>query len=146
MQWINVKDRLPEYQAYCGSERFAHVIVSVNGCVGQGMFCNGRWEFLGLKNVAVSHWTPLPEPPSEYEDIEIEDLNLSNRTMNCLKNAEIKTLGELKQKTEKELLKINSFGKKCLREVVDLLLHFDCKTPKENPYLKAFYDKSTEGL
>jgi len=64
-EWISVEDRLPEYQAYAGSEKFAHVLVCVNGNIGQGMFCNEVWEFMGLKNVNVTHWMPLPDPPEE---------------------------------------------------------------------------------
>jgi len=63
MKWISVKDRLPEYQAYCGSEEFVHVLACVNGCVNQAMFCNGKWEFMGIKGVEVTHWMPLPDPP-----------------------------------------------------------------------------------
>ncbi|RMH75123.1 MAG: DNA-directed RNA polymerase subunit alpha [Actinomyces sp.] len=48
----------------------------------------------------------------------IEDLDLSERPRNCLKRAQINTLGELLQKTEDDLLAITNFGQKSLDEVV----------------------------
>lgn len=62
-KWIDAMVEVPKYQAYVGSEQFAHIIVCVNGNVGQGMYCNGKWEFMGIKNVNISHWMPLPDPP-----------------------------------------------------------------------------------
>jgi DNA-directed RNA polymerase sigma subunit (sigma70/sigma32) len=51
----------------------------------------------------------------------IEELELSIRTTNCLKNANIKTVIELVQKTEGEVLGIKSFGKKSLDEIKEVL-------------------------
>jgi len=51
----------------------------------------------------------------------IEELDLSVRAMNCLKNANIKLIGELVQKTEDELLKTKNFGRKSLNEIKTLL-------------------------
>jgi len=67
-KWFETKNKLPEYQAYAGSEQFVHVLVCVNGCVGQGMYCNGKWEFMGMQNVDVTHWMPLPDPPPGEEE------------------------------------------------------------------------------
>ena len=47
----------------------------------------------------------------------IEDLDLSERPRNCLKRAQINTIGELCQKTEEDLLNITNFGQKSLDEV-----------------------------
>lgn len=47
----------------------------------------------------------------------VETLQFSHRTANCLKKEEVKTLGQLLEYTESELLKIKSFGKICLDEV-----------------------------
>lgn len=51
----------------------------------------------------------------------IVDLELSVRALNCLKKENIVYVGDLVQKKEYELLRIQDFGKKCLREVKDLL-------------------------
>jgi DNA-directed RNA polymerase subunit alpha len=65
----------------------------------------------------------------------VEDLELSVRSANCLKNAGINTIGELVQKTEAEMLKTKNFGRKSLSEIKDILneygLAFGMK-PDEN--------------
>jgi DNA-directed RNA polymerase subunit alpha len=50
-------------------------------------------------------------------DIPIEDLDLSERPRNCLKRAQVNTIGELLQKSEDDLLNITNFGNKSLDEV-----------------------------
>jgi DNA-directed RNA polymerase subunit alpha len=50
-------------------------------------------------------------------DLPIEDLDLSERPRNCLKRAQINTVGELLNKTEDDLLNITNFGQKSLDEV-----------------------------
>jgi DNA-directed RNA polymerase subunit alpha len=54
-------------------------------------------------------------------DLPIEDLDLSERPRNCLKRAQINTVGELVQKTEDDLLAITNFGQKSLDEVLQKL-------------------------
>ena len=49
------------------------------------------------------------------------DLNLSVRALNCLKAAEVETLGDLVQYNKTDLLKFRNFGKKSLSELDDLL-------------------------
>ncbi|HEY7070891.1 MAG TPA: DNA-directed RNA polymerase subunit alpha [Acidimicrobiales bacterium] len=51
-------------------------------------------------------------------DLPIEDLDLSERPRNCLKRAQINTVGELLEKTEDDLLAITNFGQKSLDEVI----------------------------
>lgn len=51
----------------------------------------------------------------------IEDLNLSVRAYNCLKSANINTIGELVAKDESELLKFRNFGKKSLAELIEVI-------------------------
>jgi len=53
--------------------------------------------------------------------VSVEELELSVRSANCLKTANIKTLGELVQKTEGEMLKTKNFGKKSLNEIKEKL-------------------------
>ncbi|MBW3575501.1 MAG: DNA-directed RNA polymerase subunit alpha, partial [Actinobacteria bacterium] len=54
-------------------------------------------------------------------DLPIEDLDLSERPRNCLKRAQVNTIGELLQKTEDDLLAITNFGQKSLDEVAEKL-------------------------
>ena len=51
----------------------------------------------------------------------VEELELSVRSYNCLKNANIQTIGELVQKTEPEMLKTKNFGRKSLNEIKEIL-------------------------
>ncbi len=69
----------------------------------------------------------LPEKEDEKGNVNeiltrsVEDLELSVRSANCLKNAGINTIGELVQKTEAEMLKTKNFGRKSLSEIKDIL-------------------------
>lgn len=51
----------------------------------------------------------------------IDELELSVRSANCLKNANIKYIGEMVQKTEQEMLKTKNFGRKSLNEIKEIL-------------------------
>ena len=51
----------------------------------------------------------------------VDELELSVRSYNCLKNADIKTLGDLVTKSESEMLKTKNFGRKSLNEIKDIL-------------------------
>ena len=57
----------------------------------------------------------------ELLDHSVEELELSVRSSNCLRDAGIRTLGDLVQKTEAEMLKYRNFGRKSLQELVDIL-------------------------
>jgi DNA-directed RNA polymerase subunit alpha len=76
----------------------------------------------------------LPEEEEEEEEVSAEEqalydklrlpiseLELSVRSSNCLKEANIKSLAELVRKTEEELLNFRNFGKKSLTEIGDVL-------------------------
>src|SRR6202011_2067316 len=63
---------------------------------------------------ATSGGSPDLDPP-------IEDLDLSERPRNCLKRAQVNTVGELVTKTEDDLLAITNFGQKSLDEVLQKL-------------------------
>ena len=54
-------------------------------------------------------------------ELSIEHLELSERPNNCLKRAQINTIGELLQKSEADLLAITNFGQKSLDEIIDVL-------------------------
>jgi DNA-directed RNA polymerase subunit alpha len=51
----------------------------------------------------------------------VEELELSVRSYNCLKNAGIQTIGELVQKSESEMLRTKNFGRKSLNEIKEIL-------------------------
>ena len=51
----------------------------------------------------------------------VDELELSVRSANCLQNANIKTIGDLVQKTEAEMLKTKNFGRKSLKEIKEIL-------------------------
>jgi DNA-directed RNA polymerase subunit alpha len=51
----------------------------------------------------------------------VDELELSVRSYNCLKNANIRTIGELVQKTENDMLKTKNFGRKSLNEIKEIL-------------------------
>lgn len=52
----------------------------------------------------------------------VDDLELSVRSANCLKNANIRYIGELVTKSEAEMLKTKNFGRKSLNEIKDILV------------------------
>jgi len=75
----------------------------------------------------------------------VNELELSVRSANCLKNANIKTIADLVQKSEGEMLKTKNFGRKSLNEIKEILtemgLSFGMKI--DNEKLKA-YEKSLQ--
>ena len=66
----------------------------------------------------------------------VEELELSVRSYNCLKNANIQTIAELVQKTDGEMLKTRNFGRKSLNEIKEILedmgLHLGMKVDAED--------------
>src|SRR5271169_4239631 len=58
---------------------------------------------------------------SEVLNRSVEELELSVRSYNCLKNANIQSIGELVQKTEAEMLRTKNFGRKSLNEIKEIL-------------------------
>jgi DNA-directed RNA polymerase subunit alpha len=70
---------------------------------------------------ATSEEQRKPEIRNENLNRSVEELELSVRSYNCLKNANIQTIGELVQKTEAEMLKTKNFGRKSLNEIKEIL-------------------------
>ncbi len=62
----------------------------------------------------------------------IDDLDFSVRAYNCLKRANINTLGDLTEKTETEMMKIRNLGKKSLKEVMDKIKDMGLKFRDED--------------
>ena len=81
--------------------------------------------FVTLDQPADQATESVVEPPraasNEHLEKSVEELELSVRSYNCLKNAEIRTIRELVQKTEAEMLKTKNFGRKSLNEIKEIL-------------------------
>ncbi len=80
--------------------------------------------FIELSNIAQSVDVlkeTVEEEKNKYQDMTIEELDLSVRSYNCLKRASITTVMELTQKTEEDMMKVKNLGKKSLKEVKEKL-------------------------
>ena len=66
---------------------------------------------------------PSRSAPAYNENLDrsVDELELSVRAYNCLKNSDIKTIRDLVQKSEGEMLKTKNFGRKSLNEIKDIL-------------------------
>jgi len=69
--------------------------------------------------------SPEDDRLAEYFSRSVDELELSVRSYNCLKNAGIRTIGELVQKSEAEMLKTKNFGRKSLNEIKEILTKMD---------------------
>jgi DNA-directed RNA polymerase subunit alpha len=94
---------------------------------------------------------PEPEEPEKKEEPlnenlyrSVEELELSVRSANCLKNANIKHIGELVQKTEQEMLKTKNFGRKSLNEIKEVLAEMGLKLGMTLEGFKPPEEKSAE--
>jgi DNA-directed RNA polymerase subunit alpha len=81
--------------------------------------------FINLEDAGDLQADALADTPraalNENLDKSVEELELSVRSYNCLKNANIRTIRELVQKTEGEMLKTKNFGRKSLNEIKEIL-------------------------
>ncbi len=81
--------------------------------------------FINLEEFADQPSEVVAEQPesvlNENLDKSVEELELSVRSYNCLKNANIQTIRELVQKTEGDMLKTKNFGRKSLNEIKEIL-------------------------
>ncbi|MBW1646273.1 MAG: DNA-directed RNA polymerase subunit alpha [Deltaproteobacteria bacterium] len=97
-------------------------------------------------NFDESQIPPVDEPAVETDEVKpineklylnVDELELSVRSANCLKNANIRLIGELVQKTETEMLTTKNFGRKSLNEIKDILsnmgLSLGMKVPDFDP-------------
>ena len=57
--------------------------------------------------------------PAEHYNMTVEELELSSRTLNCLKRAALNKVGEVMEKSKSDLLEIRNFGEKSYRELYD---------------------------
>jgi len=80
--------------------------------------------FINIEEEAELEQAPQEKPAAVYNenlDRSVEELELSVRSYNCLKNANITTIRELVQKSEQEMLKTKNFGRKSLNEIKEIL-------------------------
>jgi DNA-directed RNA polymerase subunit alpha len=83
--------------------------------------------FINIEDEEEEEQTPVEisehdrEAWSEKLTKSVDEMELSVRSYNCLKNANIRTIGELVQKTEGEMLKTKNFGRKSLNEIKEIL-------------------------
>jgi DNA-directed RNA polymerase subunit alpha len=80
----------------------------------------------------------------------VDELELSVRASNCLKTANIRTIADLVQRTESELLKTKNFGKKSLNEIKTILGEMGLSLgmrldPEEIERMRAQFERSFEG-
>ncbi len=87
-----------------------------------------RDHMLVFMNIDDDIVTPVPEEKQEPKrssinlNRSVEELELSVRSYNCLQKAEIKTIAELVEKTDGEMLKTRNFGRKSLNEIKAILV------------------------
>jgi DNA-directed RNA polymerase subunit alpha len=80
--------------------------------------------FINIEEEPELEQAPPEKPAAVYNenlDRSVEELELSVRSYNCLKNANITTIRELVQKSEQEMLKTKNFGRKSLNEIKEIL-------------------------
>ena len=80
--------------------------------------------FINFEELEEPEAEPVEAAMSQMNEIlnrSVEELELSVRSYNCLKNANIQTIGDLVQKTEAEMLRTKNFGRKSLNEIKDIL-------------------------
>ena len=92
--------------------------------LGAKILCDHFELFTNLSDT-ISNTTTVVEKPEDRKDkvleMTIEELDLSVRSFNCLKRANINTVGDLISKTEEEMIKVRNLGRKSLEEVVHKL-------------------------
>jgi DNA-directed RNA polymerase subunit alpha len=80
--------------------------------------------FINFEEIAEAAEEPAERSMDRVSDQlnrSVEELELSVRSYNCLKNAGIQTIGELVQKSESEMLRTKNFGRKSLNEIKEIL-------------------------
>jgi DNA-directed RNA polymerase subunit alpha len=92
--------------------------------------------FINFEEIAETSEEPTERSLDRVSDQlnrSVEELELSVRSYNCLKNAGIQTIGELVQKSESEMLRTKNFGRKSLNEIKEVLaqmgLHLGMEVP-----------------
>ena len=80
--------------------------------------------FINFEEVSETIEEPAERVTGQVNEVlnrSVEELELSVRSYNCLKNANIQTIGDLVQKSEAEMLRTKNFGRKSLNEIKEIL-------------------------
>src|SRR4029079_5981792 len=80
--------------------------------------------FINFEEVAEVAEEPAERATGQINEVlnrSVEELELSFRSYNCLKNANIQSIGDLVQKSEAEMLRTKNFGRKSLNEIKEIL-------------------------
>ncbi len=80
--------------------------------------------FINFEEISEAVEEPVERVAGQMNEVlsrSVEELELSVRSYNCLKNANIQTIGDLVQKTEAEMLRTKNFGRKSLNEIKEIL-------------------------
>ncbi len=86
-----------------------------------------------------------PAIPEELANMPVEQLNLSVRTLNCLRRGGITTVGELVSKEEKELLALRNFGQKSRQEIEERLAEMGLALASSAPKAEKKGEQEPEG-
>ncbi len=92
--------------------------------LGAKILCDHFVLFTDLSETVGSHSTVVEKPETQRDkvlEMTIEELDLSVRSFNCLKRANINTVQDLIEKTEDEMMKVRNLGRKSLEEVMNKL-------------------------
>ena len=80
--------------------------------------------FINFEEISEAAEEPAERAINQMNEVlnrSVEELELSVRSYNCLKNANIQTIGDLVQRTEAEMLRTKNFGRKSLNEIKEIL-------------------------
>ena len=104
-------------------------------------FLIDHFDVVSKLNEAISNQNFMYEPEEKIAnkklEKKIEELDLSQRSYNCLKRAGINTVGELAQKTAEEMMRVRNLGRKSLKELIQKLheIGLDLRQSYEGEYL-----------
>ena len=110
------------------------------------MFLSNHFEVTAAINETIADQNYMYEPtkpaPNKKLEKKIEELDLSVRSYNCLKRANINTVGELTQKTEEDMMKVRNLGRKSLKEVIQKLreIGLELKRSYDGDYSRPLED------
>ena len=102
--------------------------------LGAKILCDHFTLFTDLSDTLGSTSTVVEKTSDQHDkvlEMTIEELDLSVRSFNCLKRANINTVADLIGKTEEEMMKVRNLGRKSLEEVINKLAMMDLKLADE---------------
>ncbi len=102
--------------------------------LGAKILCDHFVLFTDLSDTVGTRSTVVEKPETQHDkmlEMTIEELDLSVRSFNCLKRANINTVEDLISKTEDEMMKVRNLGRKSLEEVMNKLAMMGLSLSKE---------------